>query len=233
MPSLIPLPPPPCAMPVGLTPLPPMVVPVCMLNGQMPTKTGLTPILKQHGYSCCVVVALICAIPWPRSAVALNVGLIPSMQPTTVVEISGVGDMGWLLIASLLATAVILGWSWIFSPAHPKSQVDISITSWVWAVSILLSNSVIVTLLPLILSFSFHMPILFPLFLFYHHLHILLYDTIDWQAQRPYVEGHSQASPVFNSDRLCYQALGLIFCTNTRLLHLKPLMTNPLSLWIL
>ena len=94
MPPLIPLPPPPCAMLVGLTPPPPMVVPVCMLNGWMPTKTELTPILKQHGCSCCVVVALIYAIPWPRSAVALNVGLIPSMQPTTVAEISGVGDMG-------------------------------------------------------------------------------------------------------------------------------------------
>ena len=88
-----------------------------------------------------------------------------------------------------------------------------------------------VTLSPLTPSFSLHMPILSPLFLFYYCPCIPLYNTSDWQIPKPYVEGHSQASPVFNSDCLCYQALGLIFCTNTKLLHLKPLTTDFLSLW--
>ena len=88
-----------------------------------------------------------------------------------------------------------------------------------------------VTLLPLHRLFPL-ICLPFSSFLFYHHLCVSLYDTTDWQTLRPYVEGHSQASPVFNSDHLCYQALGLIFCTNIKLLHLKPLTTDPLSLWI-
>ena len=86
-----------------------------------------------------------------------------------------------------------------------------------------------VTLLPLHRLFPL-ICLPFSSFLFYHRLCVSLYDTTDWQTLRPYVEGHSQASPVFNSDHLCYQALGLIFCTNIKLLHLKPLTTDPLSL---
>ena len=88
-----------------------------------------------------------------------------------------------------------------------------------------------VTLLPLLLSLSLPMPTFLSLFPFVHYTHTSMYNTTNWQTSRPYIEGCSQAPPIFNSDYLCYQALGLIFYTNIKLLHLKPLMTNLHFLW--
>ena len=52
------------------------------------------------------------------------------MWLTAAVLTSREGDAGQLLIASLPAAAAILGCNLIFSPAHPKSQLDTSKTSW-------------------------------------------------------------------------------------------------------
>ena len=84
------LPPPGAALasPPPLPP-PPMAVLVCALYSLVPMKTGLTPVPKRHGCSCCVVAAPICAIPTPRSPMSPKAGLIPSVRPIAALLIKG------------------------------------------------------------------------------------------------------------------------------------------------
>ena len=100
---------------------------------------------------------------------------------------------------------------------------------WQWSAWPIAATCIVI-LLPLIPSFSLHMLIslLHSSFIVVHASPYMIQSTD--RLQRPYVEGHSQALPVFNLDCLCYQALGLIFCTNTKLLCLKLLTTDLLYL---
>jgi hypothetical protein len=54
----------------------------------------------------------------------------PSVRPIAAALTSREGDAGQLRIASLPAATAILGCNSMFSPLHPKSQVNTSRTSW-------------------------------------------------------------------------------------------------------
>ena len=60
-----------------------------------------------------------------------------------------------------------------------------------------------------------------------HYAYLLVFlSPTSCTILRPVVAGLSQAFPVFNLSQYDDQALGLIFCTNTKLLRLKPLTTD-------
>jgi hypothetical protein len=103
---------------------------------------------------------------------------------------------------------------------------------WVTIIVTLFTYTFIPCPTPFTSCFSLHMlfftaHILIPM---YYYVWLMTANSKD---SVPYLEACSHVPPVFNLTRLCYQALGLIFCTNTKSLVWSPACDwFPFYLWI-